>query len=186
MFYIGQILPYEKPRGITHGPEIKPVWYGLTVPPQKEKAARMMLEANGVHAEYPTREVRHFRRGKAVVRKLPVVSRVVYAQFRQPPQWDVLKERKLITGVYGGSRPYAVPYDVVRAVMGLPTVAEELEAARREMLKVREGDEARICDGPLADFIVNVTSVKHGRVWFETMTGIKGDAPESSLERRVD
>ena len=184
-WFIGQVLPYEPPRDIIGADLPEPAWYALTVPPQREAAARDMLTLRGVHAQFPVREVTHAKRGKKIVRKLPIISRVVYAQFKAAPQWDVLKARKLITGVYGyDDQPMKIPYDVVRAVMGLPTVAEELEAARRELLRVREGDKAEICDGPLSGFVVDIRKVSHGRVWFETLTGIKGEADVSGVIRR--
>lgn len=122
-----------------------------------------MLRAHDIHAQFPIREKRYHQRGKAVVRKLPVITQVVYAQFKAAPQWDILKRRRLITGVYGRNAvPIAIPYDVIRAVMGLPTVAEELEAARRELLRVREGDRAEITLGPLSGLVVDVREVMRG------------------------
>ena len=183
-YQIGQIVPHTKPRGLTGHNIGGPVWFALTVPGGKENAARGMLEANGIHAQYPTREVRHRQRGKQIVRKLPIITRVIYAQFHHQPQWDVMKGRRMITGVYSRDGwPIEIPYDVVRSVMGLPTIAEELEQARREMLRPREGGNARVVDGPLAGFLVDVRRVSHGRVWFETVTGIKGDADMSNLVR---
>lgn len=183
----GQVVPFEYKRGLTGAPLPRPVWYALTVPGGKEAAARDMLGLRGIHAQFPTREVKYRQRGKQIVRKFPIITRVIYAQFHDAPNWDVLKQRRLITGVYGyGDRPMPIPYDVVRAVMGLPTVQEELEAARREMLRVRDGDKATISSGPLAGFVVNVDEVKDGIAWFETMTGIKGSAKVNTLERQTD
>lgn len=185
-YHIGQVMPYTAPRGFTGAELPKPVWHALTVPPGREAATRDMLGHHGIHAQYPVRETKHFRRGKKIVRKLPVVTQVVYAQFRGAPQWDVLKSRRLITGVYSSNgTPISIPYDVVRAVMGLPTVAEELEEARREMARVRQGDKAEITRGPLAGFLVDVERVAHGRAWFSTIAGLKGEAQVQDLERKV-
>ena len=70
--------------------------------------------------------------------------------------------------------------------MGLPTVAEELERARRELLEPKAGHKARIEDGPLSGFMVDVRRTASGRVWFETMTGIKGSADAKSMVRVDD
>ena len=114
-----------------------------------------MLECRGVHAQFPTRDVRHKLRDKMITRKLPMISRVIYAQFRAAPQWDVMKSRLINTGVYcHGTTPIEIPYNVVRAVMGLPTIAEELEAARRDMLRVTDGCKAELMVGPMAGFFV--------------------------------
>jgi transcription antitermination factor NusG len=185
-YYIGQVLPIDRKRGLTGDPLDAPEWYALTVHGGKESAARDMLKANGIHAQYPVREVKYRQRGKAMIRKLPIITRVIYAQFCRQPQWDVLKARRLITGVYGiGETPLVIPYDVIRAVMGLPTVEEELEAARREMLRVRDGDKAEITTGPLAGFVVDVNRVADGVAWFTTVAGIKGTARIDTLERRM-
>ena len=185
-YRIGQIVPHIRPRGITGAPLGKPVWHALVVPPGKEGAARAMLEVHGVHAQYPTREVKHKRRGKQIVRKLPVITQVVYAQFKHAPQWDVLKRRRIITGVYGrGDWPIEIPYGVVRAVMGLPTVAEELARQRAEMARVREGDRATILTGPLEGMVVDIEKVEHGRAWFSSLTGVKGETSTDRLERNI-
>lgn len=183
MYQIGQIVPLDASRGILGG-DIPATWYALLTAPQKERAACETLKAKGIHTAYPVRESSHRTRGKMIVRKLPVVSRIVYAKFERAPQWDVLKHRRIIQGVFSyGDQPIEIHRDVIRAVMGLPTVAEELEAARREMLRVREGERARVVSGPFAGHLVDVRRVSHGRVWWETLTGIKGEASETALER---
>lgn len=181
---IGDVVPLDYPRTIEGGPLPSPVWFALTVPPNKENAARQHLRRRGIHCCYPEREIAYRTRGKRHKRIMPVIARVVYAKFQREPQWDVMKVRKLITGVYCyENRPIAIPGDVISQVMGLPTEAEKLEAARREMLRVREGDAAEILDGPMADMVVNVTAVRDGRVWWETLTGIRGTSSSGGLVR---
>jgi transcription antitermination factor NusG len=185
-YKIGQMVPLDYQRGITGAELAKPTWYALTVPGGKEAVARDMLEAKGIHAQFPVRDVKYSQRGKRIVRKLPIITRVIYAQFRHQPQWDVLKARRLITGVYGyGDRPLAIDYNIIRAIMGMPTVEEELQQARRELLRVREGDTATIGQGPLTGFVVNIDKVAGGMAWFTTLAGIKGSAATDTLERNV-
>jgi len=185
-YHIGQRFQYIAPRGFTGADLPKPVWHALTVQPGREASTRDMLANHGIHAQFPVDRRTRFRRGKKVVTAHPVVTRVVYAQFKAEPQWDVLKQRRLITGVYSrGSWPIEIPYDIIRAVMGLPTVAEELEAARQEMLRVREGDKAEITAGPLSGFMVDIQRVAHGRAWFTTLAGLKGEARVQDLERKT-
>ena len=185
MYQIGQIVPLDYERGLT-GRDIEPTWYALTVRSGRESVAQAALRAKGIHSCYPTRESAWRVRGRTVKRQYPVIGGVVYAKFTAHPNWAVLKYRRIITGVYGyEDKPIVIPGDVIRVVMGLPTVADELEAARREMLRVREGDRARIATGPLVGTIVDVTKVASGRVWFETLTGIKGAADAESMERIV-
>lgn len=181
---IGDVVPLDYPRTIEGELMASPVWFALTVPANKENAAKQHLKRKGIHSCYPEREVAYRSRGKRHKRTMPVIARVVYAKFHREPQWDVMKARKLITGVYCyENRPIAIPGDVISQVMGLPTEAEKLEAARREMLRVREGDAAEILDGPMADMVVNVTAVRDGRVWWETLTGIRGTSSSGGLVR---
>lgn len=185
-YHIGQRIPLDYTRSIIGSEMACPQWFALCTPPQKERAVREALRIRGIHACYPEREVSYIVRGKRHQRKFPIITRVVYAKFRRQPQWDVLKARKLITGVFGhGETPIVIPSDVIRGVMGLPTKAEELEAARRELLRVREGDRATLASGPLSGLLVDVTTVAEGRVWFETLTGMKGETTMDSVERVI-
>lgn len=181
---VGDTVPLDYGRTIEAEPLEASVWHALTVPAGKERSVKQYLKAKGIHSCYPERETAWKVRGKRYTRMVPVISRVVYAKFRNRPNWDVLKARRLITGVYCyGNQPIVIPSDVISHVMGLPTEADKLEAARREMLRVREGDAATICDGPMADMVVNVTQVRDGRVWWHTLTGIKGTSSCDAMVR---
>jgi len=182
----GQIVPLDYPRGIIGEPLEKPTWFALNVPPQREHIARAALKAKGIHACYPERESTWTVRGKHVTRKYPVVSQIVYAKFKHQPHWDVLKHRRIITGVVSwGTVPIAIPKDTIRAVMGLPTEAERLEQARRELLMVREAEQAVLTDGPFAGAVVDVRTIRGGIAWFETLTGIKGSAKIDKMQRHI-
>ena len=189
-YEIGQIVRHTPQRGIQGNLLPEPQWFALTVPPGKEATSRGLLERHGIHAQYPTREKRRIRLGKAVINKLPLVTRVVYARFERAPQWDILKERRYINGVYGGSVPYVVPYAIIRHIMGMPTVEAEIRAARAEMMRLTAGDRAQITAGPFAGFVVDVRRVERGRAWFETISGqrdgftVKGEVALTALEKQ--
>jgi len=187
MLKIGDTVPIDYPRGITSGPDIAPVWFALVVPPQKERAVCQYLDRHGVYAFFPSEEKRWRRKGKVFKRDIPIVSRHVYAQFKQAPQWDVMKEqRRLITGVYAiGDRPVEIPRDIIRRLQGLTVGARRLEEARAELARVRTGDRATISAGPLAGFLVDVERVSGGMAWFAFLTGGKGRAAVATLEREV-
>lgn len=189
-YQIGVVYPLERPRGIFSGEEIRPTWYALTVPPNKEKAARETLRAQGVYAFYPSETKRYrnrFSPDKPIKVERPIVSSLVYAMFRHAPQWDVMKEqRRIITGVYSiNGSPIAIPSDVIRHLQGMTVEAERLREAKADLLRIREGDRATIVSGPLAGFAVDVDSVAHGQVWFRFLTGGKGSADIGSLQREV-
>lgn len=186
-FYkIGQIVPMDYPRTIIGEELPKPTWFALNTPPQREHIARAALKAKGIHSCYPEREKTWTVRGKHVTRKYPEVTQIIYAKFRHAPQWDVLKHRRIITGVVSwGNVPIVIPGDTIRALMGLATEAEKLEQARRELLMVREAEQAVLTEGPFAGAIVDVHKVKGGMAWWETLTGIKGSAKTDKMERYV-
>jgi hypothetical protein len=55
-YKIGQIVPLDYQRTIIGEPLDKPTWFALNTPPQRERIAREMLKAKGIHACYPERE----------------------------------------------------------------------------------------------------------------------------------
>lgn len=185
-YHIGQSLPPAEPkRGIVWGPEIAPVWHALIVPPQKENAVREYLRARDIYAFYPSEKgVRHIR-GKRIEWEKPIVTQHVYAQFRQAPQWDVMKRtHRLITNVYGvGGTPMPIHRDIIRHLQGLTVEAERLREARAEMLRVRAGDKAVFIEGPLKGFVVNIEDVRGGEAWFNFILGGNSRASVKSLER---
>lgn len=190
MYFIGQILPIETERDIV-GHEIPPAWYALQVPRQKENAVREMMKARGIHCCYPEREKIWRVQGRTHKRHFPVIPGVVYAKFTRRPHWDVLKARRLINGVFShGDVPIKIPGDVIGAVMGLPTEAERLAAAQDEMRQAQiaamtpaPGERAIVASGPLEGLTVDVVKVHDGRIWFETITGIKGEARIGTIQR---
>lgn len=181
-YHIGQRLPLEAPMQIMTGPEIIPVWYALVVPPQKERAAVEYLRRRDVFAFYPKQEKVRHQRGKRITREIPIISRIIYARFGQRPQFHALKARRLISGVMArGDQPIEIPSDQIRAIQGLSVELERLKAARAAMMQVRVGDRVKIEDGPLAGFLVDVRAIREGRVWWETITGIKGASDLGAL-----
>lgn len=185
-YKIGQIVPFDYSRTLVGEELDRPTWFALNVPPQREHIAREALKAKGIHACYPEREKSWTIRGRHISRKYPEITQIIYAKFRHQPHWDVLKQRRIITGVVSwGTVPIKIPGDTIRAVMGLPTEAERLEQARRELLMVREAEQAVITEGPLAGSIVDVREIKNGVAWFEMLTGIKGSARVETLQRHV-
>ncbi len=188
-YQYGQSYPLDYSRSVI-GPRLdKPKWFALTVVRMKERAVSERLKQKGIHACYPEREKSWVIRGKRHVQKYPIISGIVYAKFRHQPQWDILRARQLITGVFAyNGRPIEIKGDLVRSLMGLPTVADKLEAAQRELLRVREGEKANINEGPFEGFLVDVTKVEKGKVWWELVTGglsIKGESAQDIVSREI-
>lgn len=183
---IGDVVPLTAKRGIVGSPLASPRWHALRVAPLKERASRETLKANGIHCFYPTEERMRVQRGKRITWDHPQVTQIIYARFKHQPQWDVLRDRKIITGVFCiGTTPIILPSDVIRQVQGLPTRAEELRQAREALMRISEGDRAEVLDGPLAGLVVDVTRTNDGRVWWQTIAGIKGQIDRDGL-RKLD
>lgn len=165
-----------------------PAWYGLVVAPQQEAKTKHKLENAGAEVMYPTVErIRHIS-GKKHVTVLPMISRIIYARFSFDPQWHVMRERRIIAGVFCiGNTPLQLSPDDVATVMNLPTEAERIEAERIEAERPRVGGKAEIIDGPFSGFFVDVTRVEAGRVWYELLGDlrIKGEASEAAIRRVV-
>ncbi|MFA9231848.1 MAG: transcription termination/antitermination protein NusG [Microgenomates group bacterium] len=184
-YSIGQTFPAtEPPRGITHGPDMPPTWFCLIVPAQKESAARAYFKAKGIYAFYPSRLHARTVRGKRTEIERPIISGHLYAQFRQAAQWDVLKARRIIRGIYcRGVTPVAIPPEVIKHLQGLTVEAERLEAERAEMMRVREGDRAVIVTGALAGLCVDVGQIRGDEAWLRLPIGGRIKASLKSLER---
>lgn len=189
-YYIGQVIPAEPQRGIVHGPEIAPIWHALIVPPQKELAVREYLRAQGVFSFFPSENRVRVHKGRRIEREHPLVTRHVYAQFRQAPQWDVMKlRRRLIHGVFCvREEPVIIPAAIIKRLQGLTVEAEKLVMAKEELRRqraaamlVKPGDRAEVVSGPLGGFMVDVLEVKGGEAWFQFLTGGKGRASADSL-----
>jgi len=182
-FYIGQVMPKAGTRGITTGDRLTPsVWHALRVKPGDERAACAKLAKAGVFAFYPQEDRVYVVRGEKITKSYPTITQIIYAKFRHAPQWDVMRDRGIITGVFcNGTTPIVLPSDVIRIVQGLPTTAERVAAAKAALMAINAGDTAQIKDGPLAGLCVDVVRVCDGRVWWQTAFGLKGQATAGGM-----
>lgn len=182
---IGDPWPFASARGIT-GQPCEPRWHALVTAPQKERGTRHRLQNADALVKYPTIEKTRHQRGKKRTFMIPVVPRIIYARFAYEPQWDVMKARRVVTGVFSrNGSPIVLSDDDIARVMGLPTEAERIEAERIEAMRPRVGEKAEMVDGPLKGFFIDVERVEYGRVWYSLATGIKGDAPQEMIQRVV-
>lgn len=190
-YTIGQVFAYHKPRGVVSETPCAPRWHALRVPPGAEGAKTQMLRSAGVFATYPKEERTRFRNGQKITTEHATVTQLIYAKFKQVPNWDVMRDRRIITGVIcHDARPVAIHPDIIRQVQGLPTRAEQIAEAKRQMqlamLRVEPGDRAEFLEGPLSSLVVEITEVKGKRIWWMPVGGgIKGETQFGSV-RRVD
>lgn len=179
--YVGQIVPYRKPRGILGEDLEQPRWHALRVTPQRERFTREFLRAEGIFAFYPEEERVRFHRGKRLVTKHPQVSQLVYAKFDRTPQWDVMRDRKIATGVVtSGLRPVDISYQVIRRIQGLPERERVMADAAVELAALRVGQTTELLDDLFEGFAVEITSIRDRRVWWAHSSGMKG---ETTLDR---
>lgn len=184
---IGDPWPTEwrSARGLV-GKPCNPVWHAIVTPPQSEAKTAKRLQNAGVEVQYPTfTNIRHIRGKKHTIER-PAIPGLIYAHFRYTPQWDVMKERRVIVSVMArGKHPVELSDDDIARVMGLPTEAERVERERLAALMPRAGEQAKTRSGPLAGLFVDVERVEAGRVWWSMVSGIKGEGPVEMFERRA-
>ncbi len=183
-YHIGQTLPPAEGLRDIIGAEISPVWHCVIVRAQTESTARAYFRAKGIYAFYPSQNTTRTMRGKRLVIERPIISGHLYVQFRHAAQWDVLKARRIIQGIYcRGVTPVAIPSEVIRHLQGLTVEAERLAAERAEMMRVREGDKAVIVSGALAGLCVDVGQIRGNEAWLMLPIGGRIKASLASLER---
>lgn len=184
-YHIGQRVRPSGERGIVYGPVLQDAeWYGLKVKGGGEARACRLLKAGGVHAFFPVEERLHRRRGRLIVSRCALVTQIVYAKMLRAPQWDVLRDRRIITGVYSrDGAPLVIPPVVMRAIGGLPADALAVERAKEEAGRVRAGDMVTLLDGPLAGLCVDVVRTSDGQAWWQT-AGAKGQAPVAMMRKK--
>lgn len=189
----GDVFHYQAPRGIQEqDPYGKPVWYGLTTPPQKERAAKEYIIAQGLHAFYPDEERRKVVNGKPRTVEVPSIPRLVFARFTGRPHWDVIKDRPFFS--------YSQPFQGtqfsrknIKSLMSMRVKAAERRKVLRERLEAWQaalvpvaGEQARLIDGPLKGFLVDVTQVSGGLVDYLLPGNIKGQAAIGLVERETN
>lgn len=185
---IGDAWPFRSVRGLTGRPMRNPAWFALIVPPQREAKAKHRLEGGGIEVTYPTVEKTRHIRGRAQKYVHPMISQIIYAKFSYVPNWDVLRDRKIISGVFSLSgEPLKLSEDDIAAVLGLPTEADRIEAERVGAETPRAGERAEIIAGPFEGFFVDVREVRAGRVWYEYIGDLsfKGEIAMHEVRRMV-
>lgn len=179
----GDPWPFTSSRGL-FGLRIDPAWYALICAPQQEKRTAHKLIHAGAEVQYPTvTTVRHVKGQKREVER-PMISGIIYARISYQPHWDVMRERQVITGVFSrGGEPIRLSDDDIARVMGLPTEAERIEAERIEAERPVVGGRAELTGGPLGGVMVDVERVEYGRVWWSTITGLRGTTDVQMVRR---
>lgn len=188
-YHMGQTVPFDYKRGLT-GPELpEPVWNAIVVPPMKERGFVGVLKAQNVFGFYPKRERSHTFRGRKITREYPEVSRIVYAKFKHQPNYDVMKARRLITGVFSvGENPINIPASIIRQLQGLPDRVEALRQARDELRQLIVGEVVQIAEGPAAGHCVQIAKVdpSTGEVHWHSLASsfLRGSSSANMLVKR--
>lgn len=208
---IGDQLPHSAPRNITRGnlicpphcpgrripkrrwergqPEYRETpcqghWYVLTTQPQREARSTEFLRQNGIFTFHPTKERRTHTKGVLKIEDVPIVPRLVVSLFTQEPQWDVLAQRKIITGrVDGPDGPAVIPHRIAEAMRGLNAAWHETEDARAALKAFAVGDTATLDGTALAGMRVTIARVHGGQVEWVSVENpmIKGRSGAAGL-----
>ncbi|EBA18384.1 transcription antitermination protein NusG [Roseobacter sp. SK209-2-6] len=147
------------------------LWFVLKVQPMKEFEVEMWLgQQEGVlEAWLPTNKAwRNQARGhrRKVQYRQKIAPGYVFACVERRIAWDLLQRRSngKVLGVVGyNGRPLPVPEEQMRAMKKLPKIVQKIYAEAQSVKLVRPGDKARILDdGPMCDWVVDVTEVNGG------------------------
>lgn len=191
---VGDPWPFESARGIV-GTPCDPAWYALITKPQKERETRHKLQNAGCVVRYPTIDKTRHICGRKHIQTVPIIPRIIYAKFKYTPQWDVMRDRRIIVGVFSiEDRPLEIDEDKVNAIMGLPSVVEQerqaardaVERERQARLNFKVGERAMLTEGPFAGFFVDVTRVELGKVFYrfiESGFPMRGEDTSGILRR---
>lgn len=189
-YHIGQIIPArDLALSLTGAPLERAVWHIVRAPSGRERWVQGKLSAEGQHCCFPTEERTRRQGGKRITYRAAACPGYLMVKFDRRPRWHAMRDRGVILGMVcrdtpWGPVPYAATEDDVRLFMGLPTTVEEIEAARREALRVRPGDRAEVVVGPGLEMVVRVTAVTRGRVFWET-DRMHGETADGACRRLV-
>ncbi len=160
-------------------------WAIANVRAQSMGTIRDKLHAEGVYSFFPGRKVLRHRFGKKWTVERAEVPGYLFTKLTHVPNGDMWRER--LPGFYGfvmqRGQIVTVHPSIIRRLHGLSVEAQELEAARKDMFRVREGDMARFITGALAGHLVEVAQI--GNVVTVLLDGRKIKADLGSLERVI-
>ncbi|EBA17417.1 hypothetical protein RSK20926_06762 [Roseobacter sp. SK209-2-6] len=146
-------------------------WFVLKVQPMKEfEVETWLAHQEGVlEAWLPTNKAwRNQARGhrRKIQYRQKIAPGYVFGCVERRVAWDLLKRRSngKVLGVVGhNGRPLPVPKEQMRAMKKLPKIVQKIYADAQSAKLVRPGDKARILDdGPMCDWVVDVTEVNGG------------------------
>ena len=147
-----------------------PQWYIVRTEPQKEAGVVAWLNCRGVEAWYPTeRAWRKIPRGKRkrVQYDRTIAPRYVFARFTQAPNWAVVISCRYIQNIVGlHGKPMPVSDEVIAEMERVPERLILLRKKLRDARKITPGCKAKIIEGALAGWIVDVEDIDAGIAHF--------------------
>ncbi len=129
----------------------KPNWFAVVTKPRQERVAHENLQRQGFQCFLPMAENPYQRRSRKHARIIePLFPRYLFlsaiAEFQNLA--PVRSTRGVITMVRFGTKLAIVPEFIIMALKNLMAPGSDL--IRIQPVKIEEGDEVRIFDGPLA------------------------------------
>jgi transcription antitermination factor NusG len=175
-----------------------PQWFITLATPTKDAGLAAYFDLIGaVEAWRPTVTKWKAARGprKRVQYQASAAPGYVFVLVDRAPRWHIIRQQagRLMRGVVGRhGLPMPIPEDVIASMQLVPG---RIELLRKEALLRREaerlarmprpGGKARLAEGPLAGFVVEVESIDRGVLHF-ICRGIKGIARIEDTERVED
>jgi transcription antitermination factor NusG len=162
---------------------IGPTWVIANVRSNCEAMNRRAFADFGIYSFFPGRKTQRHRFGKTWTVERAEVPGYLFVKLDRVPNADRMRER--LKGFYGfttrNGQIVTVHPAIIKRLHGLSVEAQELEQARQDMLRVREGDIARFLTGALQGHTVEVQSI--GNVVTVLLDGREVKTDLGSLER---
>lgn len=143
-----------------------PRWHVFVVEPMREAGVRAWFEWRGLEAWYPTetawRRVARGPRAKVAYERR-LVPGYVFVRFEGAPVWSAVRRCRWLRRVVGrDGRPAAVSDAGMAEMARVPQRLEAMRRAAQEARRIGPGDRARIRDGAMAGWVVEVSEVHAG------------------------
>jgi transcriptional antiterminator RfaH len=165
---------------VTDDIDVTAEWYLVATNPQKERRAQLGLEFRGYKTFLPacSKEVKSGRQTKEVIR--PLFPGYLLVNLAGLPWYPIRRVDGVHSIITNHMKPVALPEGAVKEIVRLSHEEQDIDPAAA-VPTLREGDQARVINGPFASFMSTVVAVlPNGRA--QVLVDMFGRATEMELE----
>lgn len=185
---IGDEVPGPAPRSSAVLLPCDPVWFVMQTMPQGEVKAKAWLSTYGVESWFPTetawRQVRGQQRKEKYERR--IIPGYLFSRFEHEPNWPTIRHSKhklRVVGVNGS--PISVTDEAMSDMQSIPERLREMKQMAIAAKIIKPGDRARIRDGYMRDWVVDVSEVSNGIAKFVLPGGMEAKIEVDRLDKEA-